>query len=339
MLGPILSVWFDFAVCVALIGVAGNQLSRYGDIISEKTGLSGTWIGVVMLATVTSLPELATGLSAVTLAYTPDLAVGSILGSCVFNLFIIFILDFLSRRESVFTRASHGHILSAGFGIMLIAFSGFSILLSSRGHDASLGHVGIYTPLILFLYFLAMRTVFRYEGEQMKNSSEQAAESYPDVTLRRAVIGFSVAGAVVVGAGTWLPFVGERMAVLMGWETTFVGTLFVAFATSVPEVVVTLAALRLGALDMAIGNVLGSNLFNIAILAVDDLAFLPGPLFFHASSLHAVSAFSAVMMSGIVIVGLLYRPKTRLFKTVGWTSLFLFLVYLLNSYIMYLYEG
>jgi cation:H+ antiporter len=103
--------------------------------------------------------------------------------------------------------------------------------------------------------------------------------------------------------------------------------------------VVTLAALRIGALDMAIGNILGSNLFNIVILAVDDVFFLPGPLFEHVSALHVVSALSAIMMSGIAIVGLLYRPRARVFRTVGWTSLFLFLVYLLNSYILYLHEG
>lgn len=337
---PTVLVWLQFAFCVLLIGVAGSRLSRYGDIIAEKTGLSGTWIGVIMLATVTSLPELATGVSAVSLADAPDLAIGDVLGSCVFNLFIIFILDFLHRKESVYTRASQGHILSAGFGIMMLGFAGFSLLVSAEGQVVRIGHMGLYSPLILILYVLAIRTVFRYEhSNSLKESSEQAATVYDHLSLRHAVIGYSLAAAVVVGAGTWLPFVGSRLAQLMGWETTFVGTLFVAFATSVPEMVVTLAALRIGALDMAIGNVLGSNLFNIAILAVDDIFYLPGPLFAQVSSLHVVSAVSAIMMSGIAIVGLLYRPKTDLFRKVGWISLFLFLIYLLNSYVIYLYES
>jgi len=337
--GPIVWVWLQFAFCVLLIGAAGSRLSHYGDVIAEKTGFSGTWIGVVMLATVTSLPELATGISAVSLADMPDLAVGDVLGSCVFNLFILFILDFLHRKESVYTRASQGHILSAGFGIMMLGFAGFSLLVSSQGHVARIGHVGLYSPLILILYVLAMRTVFRYEHDQKKQSAKRSEEVYGHLSFRRAVVGYSVAAAVVVGVGTWLPFVGQQIAHLMGWETTFVGTLFVAFATSVPEVVVTLAALRIGALDMAIGNVLGSNLFNVAILAVDDIFYLPGPLFDHVSPIHSVSAVSAIMMSGIAIVGLLYRPTTNLFRKVGWISLFLFLVYLLNSYVIYLYES
>lgn len=336
---PIVGVWSQFAVLVTLIAVAGSRLSRYGDIIAEKTGLGGTWIGVVMLATVTSLPELATGVSAVGFAGTPDLAVGDVLGSCVFNLAIIVLLDFLHRKESVYRRASRGHILAAGFGVMLIGFAGFSVILSSQGGVVQIGHVGIYTPIILILYFVAMRTVFRYEREHAEEYAEQTAESYPETTLRRASIGYLLAGAVVVGAGASLPFVGERIALLMGWHATFVGTLFVAFATSVPEMVVTVAALRIGALDMAIGNVLGSNLFNIAILAVDDLVFLPGPLFAYVSPLHGVSALSAIMMSGVAIVGLLYRPRHRLFRTVGWASLFLFLIYLLNTYILFLHEG
>ncbi len=338
-MGPTVLVWLQFAFCVLLIGAAGSRLSRYGDVIAEKTGLSGTWIGVVMLATVTSLPELATGISAVSFADMPDLAVGDVLGSCVFNLFIIFILDFLHRKESVYTRASQGHILSAGFGIMMLGFAGFSLLVSSQGHVVRIGHVGLYSPLILVLYVLAMRTVFRYEHDKKKKSAEQVAEVYRHLSFRRAVVGYSLAAAVVVGVGTWLPFVGQQIAHLMGWETTFVGTLFVAFATSVPEVVVTLAALRIGALDMAIGNVLGSNLFNVAILAVDDIFYLPGPLFDQVSSIHSVSAVSAIMMSGIAIVGLLYRPTTSLFRKVGWISLLLFLIYLLNSYVIYLYES
>ena len=338
-MGPIVQVWLQFAFCVLLIGVAGSRLCRYGDIIAEKTGLSGTWIGVVMLATVTSLPELATGISAVSFANTPDLAVGDVLGSCVFNLFIIFLLDFLHRKESVYTRASQGHILSAGFGIIMLGFAGVSLLVSAQGQVVRIGHVGLYSPLILALYVLAMRTVFRYEHDARKESTEQVAEIYGHLSLQNAVIGYSVAAAVVVGAGTWLPFIGKGLADLMGWETTFVGTLFIAFATSVPEMVVTLAALRIGALDMALGNILGSNLFNVAILAVDDIFYLPGPLFDQISSIHSVSAVSAIMMSGIAIVGLLYRPKTNLFRKVGWISLFLFLVYMLNSYVIYLYES
>jgi cation:H+ antiporter len=100
---------------------------------------------------------------------------------------------------------------------------------------------------------------------------------------------------------------------------------------------VTIAALRLGALNMAIANLLGSNLFDMLVLAIDDIAFLKGPLLSHVSPVHAVSAFSSVIMTGIAVVGLLYRSKTRVFRYVDWISISLFLVYLLNSYVLYVY--
>ena len=86
-------VWLQFILCVVIITIAGIKLSQYGDAIADKTGLGGTWIGVILLATVTSLPELVTGISAVTYANAPDIAVGDVLGSCVFNLLIIVILN------------------------------------------------------------------------------------------------------------------------------------------------------------------------------------------------------------------------------------------------------
>jgi cation:H+ antiporter len=333
-------VWIQFLLCVLFIGIAGVKLSRYGDAIADKTGLGGTWIGVVMLASVTSLPELVTGVSSVTVADTPDIAVGDVLGSCVFNLLLIVLLDFLSRDESVYRRASQGHILAAGFGIMLIGIAGFNLLLADKGGSFSLWHMGLYSPAILILYAISMRSVFLYEAAQIKEFTDAKADAYPELTLRAAVLKYIAAAAVVLIAGVWLPFIAKALAHEMGWYQSFVGTLFVAFVTSLPEMVVTVAALRLGAVDMAIGNLFGSNLFNIGILAIDDILFLPGPLFDSVSATHAISAFSAIMMTGVAIVGLLYRPRTRVLRTVGWASIFLFTVYLLNAYILYLYgEG
>jgi cation:H+ antiporter len=182
-----------------------------------------------------------------------------------------------------------------------------------------------------------MRTVYRYERQRIAEFAEEATQLYGAITLRAALTRFGLASLVVVAAGLRLPFAGDRLAAAMGWHQTFVGTLFLSVATTLPEMVVTVTALRLGALDMAIGNLFGSNLFNIGILAVDDLFYLPGPVLAHVSPLHAVSAASAVMMAGVAVVGLLYRPRTRVLRTVGWASLTLFTLYLLNTYVLYLY--
>jgi cation:H+ antiporter len=330
-------IWLSLAVCLAVIGVAGVRLSRYGDIIAEKSGMSRGWVGLIMLASVTSLPELVTGLSAVTVADVPDIAVGNILGACIFNLGFIVVLDFLYRKESIYTRARQGNVLAAGFGIVLIGVAGFNLLLYGAETIPSIGHVGLYTPVILLLYLLAMRTLYRYEQAQVSEYVEDRGELYPDITLKKAVQGYVMAAVAVVAAGVWLPYIAGDLAAAMGWRQSFVGTLFVAAVTTAPEIVVTVSALRIGAVDLAIGNLFGSNLFNIAILAIDDLAYLPGPLLADVSISHAASAFSAMMMSGLAVVGLILRPPSRVYRTVSWISLLLLVVYLLNTLFLYLY--
>ncbi len=332
-------VWIALGICAALIAVAGPELSRSGDILADKTGISGNWIGLVLLGTVTSLPELVTGVSSVTAAQVPDIAVGDALGSCVFNMLILVAVDLMFRETSVYRRAYQGHILSGGFGVLLIGFAGLNLLVANEGPSYAIGHVGIYTPVMIGLYLLAVRTVFSYERQQREAFVEEAAERYPDISFKKAVGRFGVAAAVVIGAGVWLPFIGADLADAMGWRESFVGSLFVAGATSLPELVVTIAALRFGALNMAIANLLGSNLFDILVLAVDDIFYTRGSLFADVSTAHAVSAASAVTMTGLVIVSLLYRPRQRLFRTVGWTSLGLFAIYLFNSYVVFLHGG
>jgi cation:H+ antiporter len=337
VLSPVLITWLQFLLCVLVIGTAGGKLSRYGDVIAEKTGMSGTWVGLVLLATVTSLPELITGVSAVTVAEVPNIALGDALGSCVFNLAIIVVVDFLHRKESVYTRARQGHILAAGFGVVLIGLVGVNILLAQQGVRPAFFHIGYYTPIIILFYLLAMRTVFRYEQEHMAAYTEEAVKRYPEMSLRQALIGYAAASALVVLAATWLPFVGAALATHMGWHKSFVGTLFVAFATSVPELAVTVAAVRIGVLDMALANLFGSNLFDIVIIAIDDIAYRKGPLLADASPVHGITVISAMIMSGIAVIGLLYRPRGRVFKTVGWASIWLLAMYIGNSYVLYLH--
>lgn len=338
-MAQILLVWAQFLACVALIGVAGVRLSRYGDVIAEKTGLGGSFVGLVLLATVTSLPEMVTGIGAVALAEAPDIALGNIFGACVMNLVMIVVLDLMHRGESVYTRASHGHILAAAFGVILIGFVALNVLLGGSDITLRMGHVGIYSPLILLIYIGAVNIVFRYERRSRAEYVEEVVERHPRITLRAAVIGYATAGVVVVAAALWLPFVAGQIARTMGWNETFVGTLFVSLATTLPELTVTVSALRIGALDLAIGNLLGSNLFNLMLVAVDDFFFFPGPLLSFVSPWHAVSALSALMMTGLAIAGLFYRPAGRVFGMVGWISLLLLGVYIANALLLFLYGG
>ncbi len=328
-------LWLKLLLCLAAIGYAGYFLSRYGDIIAEKTGMSASWVGLILLSTATSLPELVTGISAVTVAKAPDIAVGDVLGSTVFNLVILVLLDALHRRETLYSRAAQGHILSAALGTILIAFAGFSLLLDHAGMSPAWGHVGIYSPFIVLVYLVAMRAVYSFERRTLSEYTEVSAERYPDVTLRSAVKGYALAAMAVVIAGSWLPFVAKDISDMMGWGQSFVGTLLVAAVTSTPEAAVTIAALRIGALDMAIANLLGSNLFDIVILAVDDVFYTKGPLLAHVDASHVLTVFTGVMMSALVTVGLIFRPQGRSVLGLTWVSQGLFMLYVLNSWILF----
>ncbi|MDD3798458.1 MAG: sodium:calcium antiporter [Novosphingobium sp.] len=332
----IVLAWLEFAACVATIGVAGPILTRNGERIARLTGMSQSWAGLVMLATATSLPELYTGISASALADAPNIAMGDALGSCIFNLVMLVVLDALSREEPVWRRIDQGHILTAGFGVILIGFVGALVLVAHDGLDFRIGHVSVYSPFLLVLYFVAMRAAFFYDRRPHVTAGEPEGPGEGE-SLGRAIAYYGLAALIVGGVGALLPFAGLAVAEAMEWKTTFVGTLFVAGATSLPELVVTITALRLGSADMAIGNLLGSNLFVILVIALDDLAYSQGSLFSAVSPAHAVTAFAGSIMAGILIVGLLYRPGNRFFGVIGWISLSLLAVYLLTSYTIYLH--
>lgn len=331
---PIVLIWLQFVLCAGLIGMAGVRLSRYGDAIATHTGLSRNWVGLILLATVTSLPELVTGLSAVTVAAAPDIAVGDVLGSCVFNLMILALIDILYRQGSLYQKAGPGHVVSAGFGVILLAGAGLAVLLGAQGMMPAMGHISVASVLLLGVYLVAMRTIYVLEQHHPARAEEAAP---PAMTLKAALMGYGMASIVIVGAGIWLPIIGVELARLMGWNHSFVGTLFIAFATSVPELATTWGAVRIGAIDMALGNLLGSNLFDVLILSLDDVAYVSGPIYARVSPVHAASAFIACLMSAIVIVSLASHPTRRVARIASWSSLALLALYLLNVLIQFLH--
>lgn len=332
-------LWLQFLGCAVAISIAGYRLCRDGERIGHAKGLTGSWVGLAMLASVTSLPELVTGVSAVSMAHAPNIAVGDALGSCVINLAFLVVVDFIFRAEPLYRTTSSSHILSAAFGVVLLGFIGLNILLSHVAgfHAPALGWLGLYSPVLILIYLLALRMSFRYEHAHPPIKPEEAVEGGRKLDFPRAMRRFLLAAAVVAAAGVWLPFAAVQLADALGWNRSFIGTLLVAAATSLPELAVTLSALRIRALDMAVGNLLGSNLFNAAIVAVDDLFYTRGPLLAHVSPLHAITAMSAVVMTGLALVGLFYRPTGRVLRAVGWVSIGLVAIYLFNAYVVFIH--
>jgi cation:H+ antiporter len=326
-------ITLQFLLCAGLIARAGYVLSESADRIARVTGLTGGWVGLALLGTVTSLPELASGISAVAVVGAPNLAVGNALGACMINLVFLAVIDALQRREPVYRLASAAHLLSAAFGVVMLGFVAISLLMAGR--SPALLHLGMDSPVLLALYLLALRSVFSHERAQKLPEAAGATDADAP-SLGREARRFALAAAVVLAAGTWLPAVADQLAQAMGWNRSFVGTLFVAVVTTLPEMAVTLSALRLGALDMALGNLLGSNLFNVTILAVDDLVYTRGPLLADAAPVHAVTALGALVMTGLVMIGLIIRPQRRVLRRLSWVSVGLLGTYLFATVLVFL---
>ncbi|MFC1860637.1 sodium:calcium antiporter, partial [Chloroflexota bacterium] len=269
MLAQIL-VWLKFLACCVIILFAGTKLARYGDAIAEKTGLGRIWIGLVLLAAITSAPELITGVSSVVLVGLPDLALGTLLGSCMFNLTILAVLDILHRRTPLLSEAKQRHIASAGMGILLAGIAGGSILAGQRFTGLALGWVSVPTIIILIIYLVSMWGVFRFERKNPLLPQNDIPQ-YEKDSSKALYFKFALAAAAIIGAGIWLSYTGDEITSTYNWSSSFVGSLFLAISTSMPELVVAIAAFRLGAIDMAVADILGANMLDLAHLFTVDL--------------------------------------------------------------------
>ena len=325
-----LIIWLQFIACTVLILFSGWKLSYYGDIIAAKTGLGRTWIGVGLMASVTSLPELITGVSSVTVFDLPNIATGDVLGSCMFNMLIIAMLDFANGTTPLSARAHQGQVLAAGFGVLLLGIVSMSIVISAS--MPQLGWISLSSLVFLGVYLLAIRTVFLYEkrrfGEFMRDVAEEAR--HEAVSKARAYTMYGLNAVVIIAAATYLPHLGEEIAQITGLGKTFVGSIFVALSTSLPEVVVSFGALRLGAVDIALGNLFGSNLFNIGILALDDALYTKGALLSVVSAGHLITATAAIVMTAIAVIGLTYQATKKL-RFFAWDSIGIVLAYGVND--------
>ena len=324
----------QFIACTAVIVYAGSRLSKYGDIIAEKTGLGRMWVGALLLAAVTSLPELVSGVAAVTVFDLPDIAVGGVLGSCMFNLLILSLIDAMTGRKPIYTGVNEGHVISAGFGVLLLGLVAVNIYLG--GTFPTVGWICVFSFAYFALYVVAMRVLFLYNKRRIAAVVKEMAEElrYRDVTAKRAYALYAVNAVVIVPAAAYLPHLGERIAAMTGFGQTFVGSFFIALSTSLPELVVTVAAIRLGAVDLALGNLFGSNLFNIAVLAIEDFLYFKGPLLGAASDAHVVTAGVAIAMTAAAIVGLTYRVIKRPFF-LAWDSMGILGLYFMGQVILY----
>jgi len=328
-----------FVILAGFIIVVGKKLSLYGDAIGDLMGIEKSWIGIVMLAAVTSLPEMVTSISA-TLMGNPEMAVSNIFGSNLFNIFVVFIIDvFVLKNTSFSSNVSSKNFMGAFWAIILTLIFLLGFLFPTEG----ILNISLFSLIILGVYFLAMKAIYLYEHNGNNELSEKLETSKKEVhqiteagiTLPTAKKGFIISAFLVVILGTGLSFVGDKIAVtpIFGIELgkSFVGLILIALATSLPELTVSIEAIKLGSFDMAAGNLLGSNIFNIMIIFITDLFFRRGNIYSVLTSFHMLTAMFSMLILLVFMIGIMFKMKRKRYDTymIGF-------VYFVAMYILYI---
>lgn len=332
-----LSALVQFILSALVIIIAGSLLTKFADRIAEITGWGRLFVGGLLLAAGTSLPELMVDMKAVRVNL-PDLAVGDLLGSSLFNILILAFLDFAypsAFRRTAFSSQNVHHSLSAVLSILLTAIVGMGILTQL---NIELLNASIFSWLLVLIYLFGLRLIFMDSSKENPERNLSRDLSYlRGKEFLSSAFGYLACALIILGVAPFLVEAADDLAMQSGLGHTFVGTTLVALATSLPEMVSTFAAFRMGSPDLALGNIFGSNAFNMVLFLPLDI-FFAGNLFSSVRSVHAITAFSVVGVMSVAVMGHLYRKKERSRFTepsseiiFGLIILFLFLLYRLNA--------
>ena len=314
---------------------AGVMLARSADVIAARTRVGGLWLGMVLLAFATSLPELVTAGTAARIG-APDLAAGDLFGSNMANMMILALINLLPRAD-VFRRAALDQALAATFAIALTSIAAGFVLLSP---SAAVGVVGPGSLILLVGYLVGSRAVLRHSAVvqatvvETEITPHQAVEEEGQepkvlVSMRKTITHF-VIGAVVVSVTAPIFAISSANAVeLTGLSESFIGVLVLGIATSLPEAVTSLAALRIRAYDLAVANLFGSNAVNMLMFMPLDLIYTPSSILGAVGPVHAFTGLASIIMMAVALGAIVLRAK-RTFALLEPSSGLIVLIYLVS---------
>ncbi|AKH43778.1 cation:H+ antiporter [Altererythrobacter atlanticus] len=317
-----------FAAAAAVVWWAGTRLPAYAAAIARRTGIGQAFAGMLLLGGITSLPELSTAVSAAAIGAS-SLALNNILGSVAFNILLIAMADaVLGNRPLTSVVAQPATLIQGVLGMLLLAFVAAAVLWQ----DVGLAGVGIWSLLVFAGCLIAMRIAYRYErrprwvvidpGEAETHALEAETQDEPE----RLYWGMAGLALLILGAGSVLAMTGDEIAVRTGLGSGLVGLIFVALATSLPELSSISSAIRTRHYELAIGEVFGSNIFNLALILVIDLVAPGPPVLGMAGRFEAIAALLGLALTGIYVIGLIER-RNRTFLRMGYDSLTAILLY------------
>ncbi len=318
--------WVRLLAAALVVVLAGIKLSKYGDLLSKRLKLGQALVGMIFVAFATSLPEIVTCISAVAIQKAPGLAVGNGFGSIAFNLAIIFVVDVMAGKKSLFHYVSKGAARPGWLSMIIITVFGGALALERFVPQVPMIpglRVGAGSLLVLVAYFAGMwwlagrarseAAAAEPEAEKKKNG-EGARISLAGIFVRYAIVALAI-----LWAGLNLSAAGDRIAEQHGLGTTFVGVIFLAVATSLPELTVAISAARAGLYEMILGNIFGANMFNVVVIAVADFFYregaLAGATVNGSEALPGViSVVFAAAITCVAVFGVRARIKTRIWR-------------------------
>ncbi|WP_188207963.1 sodium:calcium antiporter [Alkalibacillus aidingensis] len=322
-------VYIVFIIAAVFVVYGAIQLNKYGDVISQKSAMSGAMVGTVLIAGATSLPELTTSVTAVYIDNV-DIAVGNMLGSNVFNLLIIALIDFIYRRKRAFDHVNSSHQLPAAlFGVVMTLIVIVALIWD---YNVSIFNIGIEMFVLVALYIVCVKL---FDQEEPALEADELIEN-EDISLKKAIRYFVFSAIAVLVAGSILSISGDLLAVQTGMNSSFVGSVLIAAATSLPELVAVIAAFKIANYAMAIGSILGSNLFNLLLIAFTDAFYQKGPILQGASpSMIATASLSLGMM--VITLFMLIRKQTKNLITYALPPMIIIITYIVVSYQIFNY--
>jgi len=258
--------------------------------------------------------------------------VGNLFGSNLFNILVLAIIDIYYRSCPFLKTVDIKHILSATVSMLLSSLAAFMIILNFFFKSEPL-FFGIAPSsfLIFIVYIAGIRLLYRYQMREQKEQEDiLVAEG---LSLQRGIIYFSIAAFLIITSGISLIYSAEKIAYYTGVGQTFVGSILVAAITSLPELVAAISALKLGAYDMIVGNIFGSNIFNMSIIFLLDLLYQQGAILNVISLNHLLTALLGIILCIISILGLFYRSEKDILA-VGIDSIFILVTYLSGVYLL-----
>jgi cation:H+ antiporter len=300
------TAWLVFAGSAAVIVLAAVKLAEYGDAISVRTKMGGMFVGTLLLAGATSLPELLTTINALKVGAL-DLAAGNMFGSGMANMLLLAILDLSTTRVHILRRVGMRHVLTAALGIMLTGMAVFFILANI---SFKIGWIGVDSILIMGAYLVGVRLI---QGNNPAPPSPTGGnlEEKGVPTLLKASIGFIAATGLLVLVTPSLVSSSISIAEQTGLQPGFVGAALLAITTSLPELVTVIAAVRFGAYDLAVGNLFGSNIFNMFALGFTDVLYIEGRFLGSIDPNFALVGLLVILMTTIGLISILARAERK----------------------------